>query len=59
MYAYHVAFGKRIVITQRNHVSKQLLPGLLVDSADYQPEEELFTEGNKPGNNCFVIPNNL
>ena len=25
---------------------KQLLHGLLVDSADYHPEEELFPEGN-------------
>ena len=26
--------------------NKELLPGLLVDSADYHPEEELFPEGN-------------
>ena len=26
--------------------SKQLLPGLLVDSADYHPEKKLFPEGN-------------
>ena len=25
--------------------NKQLLPGLLVDSADYHPEKELFPEG--------------
>ena len=29
--------------------SKQLLPGLLVDSADYHPEKELFPEGNARG----------
>ena len=29
--------------------SKQLLPGLLVDSADYHPEKELFPEGNSRG----------
>ena len=30
-------------------VNKQLLPGLLVDSADYHPEKELFPEGNARG----------
>ena len=29
--------------------NKQLLPGLLVDSADYHPEKELFPEGNARG----------
>ena len=29
--------------------NKQLLPGLLVDSEDYHPEEELFPEGNARG----------
>ena len=32
-------------------VNKQLLPGLLVDSADYHPEKELFPGGNARGNN--------
>ena len=26
-------------------ITKQLLPGLLVDSADYHPSKELFPEG--------------
>ena len=30
-------------------VNKQLLPGLLVDSADYHPEKELFPKGNARG----------
>ena len=30
-------------------ITKQLLPGLLVDSADYHPEKELFPEGNARG----------
>ena len=29
---------------------KQLLPGFLVNSADYHPEEELFPEGYAPNN---------
>ena len=33
----------------RDRDSKQLLPGLLVDSADYHPEKELFPEGNARG----------
>ena len=29
--------------------SEQLLPVFLVDSADYHPEKELFTDGNARG----------
>ena len=30
-------------------ITKQLLHGLLVDSADYPPKKELFPEGNARG----------
>ena len=39
--------GKRLRLIETNN--KQLLPGLLVDSADYHPEKELFPEGNARG----------
>ena len=35
-----------VVIAVLLHISKQLLPGLLVDSAKLSPENELFPEGN-------------
>ena len=41
----------QVVISTFQHkvYSKQLLPGLLVDSADYHHEKELFPEGNARG----------
>ena len=42
---------RKVVISTFQHkvYSKQLLTGLLVDSADYHPEKELFPEGNARG----------
>ena len=40
---------KGLGIVVQYAVNKQLLPGLLVDSADYHPEKELFPEGNARG----------
>ena len=46
---YRICEGFTLARGKREAINKQLLPGLLVDSADYHPEKELFPEGNARG----------
>ena len=47
LHSKEITFCSLFLFLDNNN--KQLLPGLLVDSADYHPEKELFPEGNARG----------